>query len=260
MSADAGGSALRVLLVDDEALACLRMRHLLADCLDPASIVVGEAGDVASALAQLALLTTVDLVLLDVALPGLDGTRLAVELARHDHPPAVIFVTAHAQHAVEAFELNALDYLTKPVRAERLQAALRKVVQRRGAGGPVSSEPPMLRVSDRGRIQRVPVSDALYFKAELKYVTLRTARHSHVLDESLSDLEQRLGPGFIRVHRNALVARGALRALERRVMTAEAGEAPAETWAVQVAPVDEWLVVSRRQVAAVRQALEALGA
>lgn len=259
MSAETGGPALRVLLVDDEALACLRLRQMLSDCIDPPSIVVGEAGDVPSALAQLCVLS-VDLVLLDVALPGLDGTQLATELALREHPPAVIFVTAHAQHAVQAFELNALDYLTKPVRAERLQAALRKVVRRRGGEAlKLPLEPPTLRVSDRGRIQRVPVAEALYFKAELKYVTLRTARHSHVLDESLSDLEQRLGPGFIRVHRNALVARGALSILERRVMTAEAGEAPAETWAVQVALVDEWLVVSRRQVAAVRQALEARG-
>lgn len=258
MSADGVSPALRVLLVDDEALACQRLRQLLADCPDPASIVVGEAGDVPSALAKLAGLA-IDLVLLDVALPGLDGTQLAAELARRDNPPAVIFVTAHAQHAVQAFELNALDYLTKPVRAERLQAALRKTVQRRGPVPNEVSEPPMLRVSDRGRVQRVPVSDALYFKAELKYVTLRTAHHSHVLDESLSDLEQRLGPGFIRVHRNALVARGAVLALERRVMTADAGEAPAETWAVRVAPVDEWLVVSRRQVATVREALEGGG-
>jgi two-component system response regulator AlgR len=247
---------LRVLLVDDEMLACLRLRSLLADCADPPSVVVAEAGDVATALSHLSH-HGVDLVLLDVAMPGLDGTHLAAELARREHPPAVVFVTAHAQHAVQAFELDAVDYLTKPVRAERLQAALKKVVQRRASVAGPPAQAPVLLVSDRGRVQRVPVSQALYFKAELKYVTLRTAQHTHVLDESLSELAQRLGADFVRIHRNALVARSAMRELERRVMPAEAqGEAPAETWAVRVEPVDEWLPVSRRHLPAVREALE----
>ncbi len=249
---------LRVMLVDDEALACARMRSLLAECTDPVSIVVAEAGDVPTALSHLSHLP-VDVLLLDVAMPGMDGTQLAAELARRARAPAVIFVTAHAQHAVRAFELEALDYLTKPVRAERLQAALKKVVQRRLAAqatGPGAAEPVLL-VSDRGRVQRVPVAQALYFKAELKYVTLRTAQHTHVLDESLSELAQRLGPDFLRIHRNALVARSAVRELERRVMPAEnEGEEPGETWAVRVAEVDEWLVVSRRHLPAVREALE----
>jgi two-component system response regulator AlgR len=101
------------------------------------------------------------------------------------------------------------------------------------------------------------VADVLYLKAELKYVTLRTAAHTHVLDESLAELEQRLGERFLRVHRNALVARHAVRALERRSLPGE--EADGEGWAVCVAPVGEWLAVSRRQVAAVREALVAAG-
>jgi len=110
----------------------------------------------------------------------------------------------------------------------------------------------VLVVSDRGRVLRVPLAEVLYLKAELKYVTLRTASRSIVLDDALSDLEARLGEGFIRIHRNALVARRAVRALERRA--APAGDADA--WAVQVAPLGEWLAVSRRQVQAVRQALD----
>jgi two-component system response regulator AlgR len=103
----------------------------------------------------------------------------------------------------------------------------------------------------------VPLAEVLYLKAELKYVTLRTAHHTHVLDDALSDLEQRLGPRFLRVHRNALVARSAVMALERRAMGDD--EEPGDSWAVLVGPVDEWLAVSRRQVAAVREALEASG-
>ena len=97
----------------------------------------------------------------------------------------------------------------------------------------------------------MPLADVLYLKAELKYVTLRTAEHTFVLDDALSDLEQRLGERFVRVHRNALVARHAMRALERRADADDAGEA----WAVQVAPGGEWLAVSRRQLGAVRDAI-----
>ena len=175
-------------------------------------------------------------------------------------PLAIVFVTAHAEHALKAFDLEAVDYLTKPVRRERLQAALQRVVQRLALQmpqAPASNEPVVV-VSDRGRVVRVPVSEVLYLKAELKYVTLRTAEHTYVLDDALSDLEQRLGDRFIRVHRNALVARRAVRALERRAI-AGADEEGGDSWAVRVAPVDEWLAVSRRQATAVREALVAAG-
>ena len=105
----------------------------------------------------------------------------------------------------------------------------------------------------------MPVAEALYFKAEIKYVTLPTAARTYVLDEALTDLAQRLGDRFLRVHRNALVARGAVRALDRRAIAGEVAEEGGETWAVCMAPVDEWLAVSRRQVAAMREALVAAG-
>jgi two-component system response regulator AlgR len=108
-------------------------------------------------------------------------------------------------------------------------------------------------------VLRVPVAEVLYLKAELKYVTLRTAQHTFVLDDSLAELETRLGERFLRVHRNALVARAAVRALERRTLAGEGEEEGGESWAVRVAPVDEWLAVSRRQLAAVREALVAVG-
>ena len=280
--AAAAGAGLRVLVVDDEVLARVRLRGLVGDCLNPRAVVVGEAGNAVQALAWLAA-NRCDLVLLDVQMPGRDGTQLAAELRGLREPPAVVFVTAHAQHALRAFDLDAVDYLTKPVRRERLHAALQRVAQRlvpRGAaaapatasaaraaadavgagGGGAGEAAAVIVVSDRGRVVRVPVAEALYFKAELKYVTLRTSDHSYVLDESLSDLEQRLGERFLRVHRNALVARNAVRALERRALAGAAdddgpGEAAGEGWAVRMAPVGEWLAVSRRQVAAVREAL-----
>lgn len=249
---------LRVLIVDDEELARLRLRGLVNDCIEPKAAVVGEAASAARALELLAT-QPCDLVLLDIQMPGRDGLQFAAELKRLAAPPAVVFVTAHAEHALRAFDLEAVDYLTKPVKRDRLQAALQRVAQRAALvpAAPPTEDVPVIVISDRGRIVRVPVADVLYLKAELKYVTLRTAARSHVLDESLAELEQRLGDRFLRVHRNALVARHAVRALERRVIPGE--EADGESWAVCITPVDEWLAVSRRQVAAVREALVAAG-
>lgn len=257
-------TALSVLVVDDEALARMRLASLLAECAMPAAVLAGEASNAVQARDWLAG-NACDLVLLDIHMPGLDGIGLATELRQRPGAPAIVFVTAHAEHALQAFELEAVDYLTKPVRRERLQAALLRVAQRLGArpletAAPASATPaaeaePVLVVTDLGRKIRVPLSEVLYLKAELKYVTLRTASHTHVLDEALTDLEQRLGPRFLRVHRNALVARRAMRALERRLLPGEGDEAAAEGWVVRVAPVNEWLTVSRRQVAAVKEAI-----
>jgi two-component system, LytTR family, response regulator AlgR len=269
---------LRVLLVDDEELARMRLRSLVEDCPEPLCEVVGEAANATQALVWLAT-RECDVLLLDVRMPGRDGLQLAEELKAASskasaRAPAVVFVTAHAEHALKAFDLDAVDYLTKPVRRERLQAALARVAQRLSLvpalPNPASSAvtpdaAPVIVVNDRGRLVRVPVAEVLYLKAELKYVTLRTANSAHLLDDSLSDLEQRLTRQgdlrFIRIHRNALVACKAVLALERRVMAGNDDEATetGEAWAVRVAPVDEWLAVSRRQVAAVREALAAGG-
>src|SRR5215207_8875078 len=173
--------ALRVLVVDDEELARLRLKSLVAECGEPRCAVAGEAANAAQALVWLAT-HECDLVLLDVQMPGRDGTQLAAELRQKTPAPAIVFVTAHAQHALKAFDLEAIDYLTKPVKRERLQMALRRVAQRLGSGQPFVAPPveakeegPVIVVSDRGRVIRVPVADVLYLKAELKYVTLRTA-------------------------------------------------------------------------------------
>jgi two-component system, LytTR family, response regulator AlgR len=239
---------MHVLIVDDEALARLRLRSLLEHLNELAPLTWAEAAGADEALAALQT-QAADVVLLDIHMPGRDGLKLAQALKSLPRPPAVVFVTAHAEHALQAFELQALDYLTKPVRRERLLAALQRVPPL--AAAPATSEPVIV-VSDRGRVLRLPVREVLYLRAEQKYVTLRTAAHSHVLDDSLADLEQRLGDAFLRIHRNTLVAIAAVRALELRGV-ADGGES--DGWAVQVAPLGEWLAVSRRQLGVVKAAM-----
>lgn len=241
---------LHVLVVDDEPLARSRLRNLLAECRSPSAIVGGEAANAAEAMEWLRR-TLFDAVLLDVRMPGADGLALAQAMRGLPREPAVVFVTAHSEHAVQAFELEAVDYLTKPVRLERLQAALQKVQKSmlaRSSGA--VQEPEMLIIQDRGRTERVPLSEVLYFKAELKYITVRTPVRSYILDASLSELEERHAEQFLRIHRNALVARRAVRALEKHEDPEEG-----EGWAVRLTGVDELLAVSRRQLTAVREAL-----
>ena len=255
-------AALRVLIVDDEALARARLATLVAECLEPHCIVAGLCANAQQARQWLSEYEA-DIELLDIQMPGQPGTALAAELQRMAQSPTVVFVTAHTEHAVAAFDLDAADYLTKPVKRERLAAALvraaRRVPARHGDG--TAAPEAVLVVSERGRVARIPLAEVLYLKAELKYVTLRTAGRTWVLDDSLTELEQRLGERFLRIHRNALVARDAVRLLERRRMAEHDDDAGGNEigWAVQVAPVEEWLAVSRRQLGAVREALAASG-
>jgi two-component system response regulator AlgR len=259
-------SVLRIVVIDDEPLARLRIKTLLAQAAVP-NQVTAEHGEPVSALMWLreqdAAGQGPDMVLLDIQMPGLDGMVLAARLRELRNPPIVVFITAHAEHALRAFDLAAADYLTKPVRLERLNATLERVgklLQARQATTPSPSSATasdggeVFVVQDRGRLERIPLAAILYFKAEQKYVTLRTAEASHVLDESLTELESKVGERFIRVHRNALVSRQAMKALERRADEEADG---GETWAVQVLPTREWLAVSRRQVSAVREAMAA---
>lgn len=248
---------MNILIVDDEPLARSRLRSLVNDCTDTGRHALAEAATAAEAMAMLAPNggRAFDVVLLDIHMPGQDGLCLAQTLQTLNRPPAVVFVTAHADHAVNAFELDAVDYLTKPVRLERLQQALAKAqrLHRPGAvAAPVAqAAAPLgetLVIQDRGRTERVPLAEVLYLKAEQKYVTVRTAARSYILDGSLSDLEARHPGQFLRIHRNALVARRAVRALEKHFDPEEG-----EGWAVRLHGLAELLAVSRRQVAAVRE-------
>jgi two-component system response regulator AlgR len=236
------------------------MRELLDDLrADPANPcateVVGEAGNGLEVLDRLPALQP-DVLLLDINMPGMSGLELARHLAPLEAGPAIIFVTAHDAHAVDAFELNALDYLLKPVRSARLAAALRKVQQ----AGPPPQEAlarahavprTQFSVAERNRIHLVPVSAIVYFKAELKYVTLRTRDREHIIEESLVSLEKEFAEGFIRIHRNCLVSRRAISGFER----APGGSEDDAHWEVLLEGVPERLPVSRRQWTAVREIL-----
>jgi len=196
--------------------------------------------------------------LLDIQMPGMGGIELARHLCALDDAPAVIFVTAHDRHAVEAFELNALDYLMKPVRAERLAAALKKAL----AAGPPTGERiaraaraarEYFSIAERNRIALVAVADVIYLKAELKYVTLRTRAGEHLIEEPLVALEREFAGVFVRVHRNCLVARAAIRGFERMPGGTAGDEEP--HWNVVLEGIPERLPVSRRQWSAVRSVL-----
>jgi two-component system response regulator AlgR len=243
--------SLRLLVVDDEQLARNRLCSLLADCSQPQALVVGEAANAVQAMAFLQH-HEVDAVLLDIHMPGMDGLTLAHTLRSLPNPVAVVFITAFAEHAVQAFELEAVDYLTKPVRLERLQASLQKIERltqvKQGLEPDFSDD--VLVITERFRTERVPLNAVIYLKAELKYITVRTATRSYILEGALSDLEAQHSSRFVRIHRNALVARRAVRALEKH-HDAEEGDG----WAVRLEGADELLFVSRRQLASVRALL-----
>ncbi len=243
---------LRVMLVDDEAPARRRLRELLDDCAARLPlIVVGEAQHGREGL-DLLQCAPADLVLTDIHMPDMDGIEFARHLLKLPHPPVVIFTTAFHEHAVQAFEVNAVDYLMKPVRVQRLLAALEKVPRLK----PVSAEQLMqlpaatrryLSVTERSRVVLVPLDEIIYLKAELKYITIRTASREFLLEESLTKLEGEFGARFLRVHRNCLVSRDHIRGFERRVN--DDGDSH---WEVLLSGVTETLPVSRRQQFIVR--------
>ena len=256
---------LRVFIADDEAPARARLKELLGDLRGAVgTAIAGEAANGLEVIERLPA-SSAQVLLLDIQMPGMGGIELARHLAGLENAPAIIFVTAHDRHAVEAFELNALDYLMKPVRAERLAAALKKAA----AAGPVPRERlekageqsnagarEFFSVAERNRILLVPVADVLFLKAELKYVTLRTRAGEHLIEEPLVAIEREFSERFIRVHRNCLVARAAIRGFERSSGAgggAEGGDEP--HWSVVLEGVSEQLPVSRRQWPAVKSVL-----
>jgi two-component system response regulator AlgR len=245
-------AALRILVVDDEGPARHRLRDLLADCAENLGLeVVGEAPNGREAI-ELAAVLNPDLVLLDIRMPEIDGIEVARHLQKLATVPAVIFTTAYDAYAIKAFEVHAVDYLLKPIRAARLEEALKRVraavlpkedVLRELSPGPRAH----LCAQERGRIHLIPIADIIYLKAELKYVTARTQAREFLLEESLSKLEQEFAERFVRIHRNCLVARAAIRGFER---VQEVGEGH---WVVMLSGLAEKLAVSRRQQHVVRE-------
>lgn len=249
---------IRVFIADDETPARERLKELLEDIAgELPNVVAGEAANGVEALERLPA-SGAQVLLLDIRMPGMDGLELARHVASLEDAPAVVFVTAHDKHAVEAFDLNALDYLLKPVRAARLAAALKKAAAA-GAPRPESlaraADAPReyLSVAERNRIVLVPVRDILFLRAEQKYVTVRTRSREHLIEESLITLEREFSGAdlpypFVRIHRNCLVARAVIRGFERT----GGGEEEAH-WQVVIDDLPERLPVSRRQWPTVRE-------
>lgn len=244
---------LSVLIVDDELPARSRMRDLLADISDALPVTVAAEVATGREALEVAEAGGIDVVLLDVCMPGMDGVEVARHLQQLERPPAVIFTTAYDAYAIRAFELHAVDYLLKPIRAARLQEALTRAVNtitpKAGVLRELQQAPrTCLSAAERGRVHLIPVGDILYLRAELKYVTVRTAEREHLIEESLTRLEQEFAERFVRVHRNCLVSRAAIRGFER--IGAETGEGG---WQVLLAGLEERIPVSRRQQHLVRE-------
>ncbi len=233
---------MKVVIADDEPLARERLRSLLAE--QAGITVVAEAANGTDALHACAQ-TQPDLVLLDIAMPGVDGLEVARHLAQFEPRPAVVFCTAYDAHALSAFEAAAVDYLMKPIRAERLDAALaraRTVIAGRAiaAPAPVTQARRVLCARLRGSLRLVPVQDIVYLQAEEKYVVVHHKRGQDLVEESLRSLEDEFGERFIRIHRNCLVAREQLQEVRRT---------PAGQVQAVLRDVPELLEVSRRCVA-----------
>jgi two-component system, LytTR family, response regulator AlgR len=232
---------MKLLIVDDESPARERLRRLLAE-LDDCE-VVGEADNGEQALASCGELRP-DVVLLDVRMPGLSGIQVARHIDTLEDPPAVIFTTAYDQYAVEAFETEAVGYLLKPVRKEKLAHALRHAAR--------ISPTRLVKVAESARIEHrreqicarlgeqlrlIPLQDIFYFLADQKYVTVRHKGGESLIDESLKALAEEFAPDFLRIHRNALIAEKYISAVERT----DSGH-----YVVRVRDCGEVLEVSRR--------------
>lgn len=240
---------MRILIVDDEHLARARLKRMLEE--QPEHSVIGEASDGQEALEQIEALHP-DVVLLDIRMPGIDGLEVARHLIGMDEPPAVIFTTAYDDYALEAFKVNAVDYLLKPIRPEKLKDALHKALRpnklqwkslnRKEDGTPRRRT----HISSRTRkgIILVPIEDIYYFRAEHKYVTVRYKGGEVLVEETLKDLESEFEDSMVRIHRNCLVTRHGLQVLERDKI----GQVY-----LRLKGVPELLEVSRRHLPRIRE-------
>ena len=238
--------ALRVFIVDDEPPARNRLRDLLSDCSEQLALdVVGEAGNGQEALDKLTEIPA-DVVLLDIRMPQMDGIELAQHLNKLPKPPVVIFTTAYDAYAIKAFDLHAIDYLLKPIRLGRLFEALNRArvavpVQTEVLRDLLPEPRKNLSIHERGKIHLIPIEQVLYLRAELKYITVRTAEREYLLEESLTELEKEFAARFVRIHRNSLIAKDAIAGFEKGGDEGESG------WMVKMKGLDELLAISRRQ-------------
>ncbi len=241
---------MRILLVDDETLARDRLRRMLQD---EGHEVIGEAANGAEAVAGCDRLQP-DLVLLDIRMPGMDGLEAARHLLEVEQPPAVVFCTAYEEHAIQAFDLQAVGYLLKPVRKEKLLQALQQTSRLNKA------QLSALNAADDGRrthisarthkgVELIAIDDVKFFQADQKYVTVRSADSEIIVDETLRELEDEFADVFVRVHRNALVAKKHIDGLVKD----DAGVV-----SVRLKDVPETIAISRRHLPAVRKVVKRL--
>ena len=245
---------MRVLIVDDEKLARERLRELLSDI--GGYNVVGEAMNGSEAIEKTGELNP-DLLLMDIRMPGMDGLEAAMHLMGMENPPSVIFTTAYDQHALDAFEVNAVDYLLKPIRKDRLANALvkaHKLTAKQLQEVNQSREEPNARthisVHMRGNIRLVPVPEVIYFLADSKYVVIRTPEDEFLIEDSLVNLEKEFGDQFLRIHRNALVTQECIRGLD---------SVPGGRVRLVLEGTDIRPEVSRRKLSTIRQILREMG-
>ncbi len=242
---------MNVLIVDDEPLARDRLRNLLNRLPDYEPC--GEAGNGAEAL-RLTKLLHPDIVLLDIQMPGLSGLETARQLADLPQPPAVIFTTAYGQYALEAFEVQAVAYLLKPVRLERLEQTLAGAgrINRAQLAGlaaeQAQSSHTHLRARIGQRVELIPFADVFYLQADQKYVTVRHRHGEALIENSLKTLEQALGSRVVRVHRNALAMAVRIAGLEK---TADGRVS------LVFDEIPDRLEVSRRHLPAIRRFIQA---
>jgi len=244
---------MKVLIVDDEAPARARLRAMLEEI--GGYEVCGEAANGRETLQQCEQYQP-DVLLLDIRMPGIDGLEAAQHLQSMPQPPAIIFTTAYNDYALQAFETHAVDYLLKPVRLERLQDALlhaRRLTRVQVASVREGDDPSAKRqricANVRGSLQLIPVAEIRYFLADQKYVVVGTADAQLLIEETLKSLEQEFTDQFVRIHRNALVARRYITGLGKD----DGGHAQ-----VSLAGVEQTLEVSRRHIADVRKLVRVL--
>lgn len=239
---------MKILIADDEKLARLRLNSLIAECGDIFQ-VVAEAKNGVEAV-QKWKQTQAEVLLLDIRMPEMDGLQVAQALLKFENPPAVIFTTAYDSHALQAFEAHAIDYLLKPIRKDRLIAALQKAqvfkqaqLQLLQAMLPSPDRRTHLCVQVAGDLHLLNLDEILYFHADSKYVTAKTRKKDYLLDDSLKALEEEFANLFLRIHRNALVSLRHIENLHKQ----EDGQV-----LVKFHDFDETLIVSRRLVAKVK--------
>jgi len=242
---------MNILITDDETPARIRLRALVEEL---GHKVVGEAAHGEQAL-QISESQQPDAILLDIRMPGMDGIETARHLMGQENPPAVIFVTAYDQHALQAFETNAIDYLLKPIRKERLQEALQKAgrlnrVQLSRINQDDANARTHICVRARNQIRLIALPDIIYFMADQKYISVATAEGEVLIEESLKSLEEEFSARFIRIHRNALVARDYIMLMDR---TPQGGHL------LKLRDTQNQLEVSRRHVSEVRKIIKNLG-